>query len=132
MICTIQTSSPLEEVLKDLSYNVNSITQAVGAAVLDSNEYYLSCVAEICSTRDSFTAQLRKLNFDVIDSSTNFVFAKHFEYTGEVLSNELRNKGILVRYFNNERIKDYVRISIGTPDQMDTVIKAISDIIGGK
>lgn len=113
-------------------YNVNSITQAIGAAVLESNDYYVSCVEEICKTRDSFTEKLRKHQFDVIDSFTNFVFAKHDRISGAELADELRNKGVLVRHFNNDRIKDYVRISIGTPAQMETVLNEIADIIGGK
>ena len=48
------------------------------------------------------------------------------------MADELRNKGVLVRHFNNDRIKDYVRISIGTPAQMETVINEITDIIGGE
>lgn len=129
-----------EEIVSDIEkvkysinpYNVNSITQALGVAVLDSNEYYASCVEEICNTRDDFTAELRKLKFHVIDSFTNFVFAKHDKISGAELADELRNKGVLVRHFNNDRIKDYVRISIGTPAQMETVINEITDIIGGE
>ncbi len=113
-------------------YNVNSLTQAAGYAVLESDDYYKSCVDEICETREAFSAQLSELDFDVIPSKTNFVFAKHKTVSGEILAEKLRESGILIRRFNDERISDYVRISIGTPEQMKTVKNVISEIVGGK
>ncbi|MBE6692744.1 MAG: histidinol-phosphate transaminase [Ruminococcaceae bacterium] len=113
-------------------YNVNSLTQATGAAVLENDEYYKDCIAEICETRDDFTKNLKKIDFEVIPSQTNFVFAKHNEISGKDIANKLREKGILIRHFDKERIADYVRITIGTPDQMERVYIALEEIIGGK
>ena len=113
-------------------YNVNSLTQATGAAVLENDDYYKSCIDEICVTRDTFTKELKKIGFSVIPSQTNFVFAKHNEISGTDLANKLREKGILIRRFDKERIVDYVRITIGTPDQMECVLTALEEIIGGK
>lgn len=112
-------------------YNVNSLTQSAGVAVLESDDYYKDCVLEICKTRDSFTKDLRKNGFEVIDSYTNFVFAKHPEYSGKYLADELRKRNILIRHFDSKRISEYIRITIGTPEQMDIVNNALEEIIGG-
>lgn len=112
-------------------YNVNSITQAVGKAVLDNNEYYKKCVREICDTRDAFSENIKSLGFEVIPSKTNFVFAKHNTVSGKVIAAKLRERGILIRRFDKERINEYLRISIGTPEQMKNVYSALNDIVGG-
>ena len=112
-------------------YNVNSITQAVGKAVLDNNDYYTERVKEICNTRDSFSEEIKALGFEVIPSKTNFIFAKHKNISGKVIAGKLREHGILIRRFDKERISEYLRISIGTPEQMKAVYNALSDIIGG-
>ena len=112
-------------------YNVNSITQAIGKAVLDNNDYYLKHVKEICQTRDSFSEDIKGLGFDVIPSKTNFIFAKHNKINGKDIASKLRERGILIRRFDKERINEYLRISIGTPEQMKKVYSALCDIIGG-
>ncbi len=113
-------------------YNVNSLTQAAGSAVLEADDYYKGCVEEICETRDKFSKELEELGFEVIPSSTNFVFAQHKNVNGALIASELRDKGILIRHFKSDRISNFVRITIGTPDQMAVVVKALDDIVGGK
>ena len=113
-------------------YNVNTLTQAAGAKVLASNDYYEKCIKEICDTRDRFSEKLTMLGFDVIPSKANFVFAKCDFIDGRDLADRLRDEGVLIRRFDKERIKDYVRISIGTPEQMDRVAQIIEKILGGK
>lgn len=113
-------------------YNVNSITQAVGTAVLENDDYYRECIEEICDTRDKFSKSLKRLGFDVIPSQTNFVFAKHSDISGVEIAESLRDKGILIRRFDKERIADYIRITIGTPAQMECVVSVLDEIIGGK
>lgn len=113
-------------------YNVNSVTQAIGTAVLNANAYYMSKVNEICETREKFSKELVALGFEVIPSETNFVFAKHPFFDGAEIAKELRERKILIRRFDNERINQYLRITIGTPAQMQKVVSALSDIIGGK
>ena len=132
IITSEEIASDIEKVKFSINpYNVNSLTQAVGAKVLEQNEYYVSCVKEICKTREEFTETLMNLGFEVIPSKTNFVFAKHKCVSGEAVTEALRERGILVRRFTNERIKDYVRITIGTPEQMKRVSEALSEIVGG-
>lgn len=112
-------------------YNVNTLTQAAGASVLENDEYYKSCIAEICETRDEFSKRLTKIGFEVIPSQTNFIFAKHETVAGKLIFDQLKEKGILVRRFDKERIVDYIRISIGTPEQMERVADALEEIVGG-
>ena len=83
---------------------------------------------KIIENREYTTAKLRELGFEVNDSSTNFVFAKHPEIGGEDVCLKLREKGILVRHFTPGKIKDYNRISIGTREQMDALIAALKEI----
>lgn len=112
-------------------YNVNSLTQATGAAVLENDSYYKTCVSEICQTRDWFSAELINLGFEVLPSKTNFVFAKHKSVSAMTIAEELRNSKILIRHFNKERISEFLRITIGTPSQMKEVLAVIKSIVGG-
>ena len=128
-----------EEIVQDIEkvkysinpYNVNSLTQATGIAVLENDEYYKNCVAEICQTRDEFSKDLNEMGFDVIPSKTNFVFAKHPAFSGIEIAKELRDRKILIRRFDNIRINEYLRITIGTPDEMKIVADALREIVGG-
>lgn len=129
-----------EELLNDIKtvkysfnpYNVNSLTAALGKAAIEDKEYFDKCRFEIIKNRDYCTENLKKLGFSVLDSRANFVFAKHESIGGEKLYKELKNRKVLVRHFDKARIRDYVRITIGTKEQIDVLLDAIKDIIGGK
>ncbi len=110
-------------------YNINRMTMAAGIATLDTNEYYLENCKKIEKTRATVTEKLEALGFTVLPSKTNFVFAKSPDVSGADLYLKLRERGILVRHFGKTRIKDFVRVTIGTDEQMDAFIKAVSDII---
>ena len=110
-------------------YNVNSFTQALGIAVLNDEEYTRSNISKIIETRDRTVKELRKLGFTAPDSYTNFIFAGHPLIDGAVLYEKLREKGILVRHFGTERIKDFNRISVGTDDQMDILLNELTKIL---
>ena len=109
-------------------YNVNSMTGAAGIAAIKDDGYTRANCRKIIENREYTTAKLRELGFEVNDSSTNFVFAKHPEIGGEDVCLKLREKGILVRHFTPGKIKDYNRISIGTREQMDALIAALKEI----
>jgi len=128
------------ELIKDLNtikystnpYNINRMTMAVGCAVLDSNDYYMNNCKIIMDNREHTVSALEGMGFSVIPSSANFVFAKHEKVSGEEIYTELRKKGILVRHFTKEKIKDYNRITVGTREQMDAFLAAVSEIIKEK
>ena len=110
-------------------YNVNSMTMAAGIGVLNDETYTKDNCAEIIKTREYTINGLKKLGFDCTDSKSNFVFAKHCEKSGEFIYNKLRENNILVRHFDKERIMDYNRITIGTKEQMSTMISVLEKIL---
>ncbi len=113
-------------------YNVNRLTQIAGIASLMDNEYYMSNCKTIIANRECTVKELKLLGFDVLPSDANFIFAKHEKISGEDLYLKLKDKGILVRHFTSERIKDFNRITIGTLDEMYALVKAISEILEEK
>ena len=124
------------ELIRDLNtikfstnpYNVNAMTQAAGLGCLMDEEYTRGNIAEIVFCRSMLSEGLRALGFTVIPSSANFVFAKHRSLSGEHIYTALRERGILVRHFSLERIKDYNRITVGTDDEIAEVLVALEDI----
>ncbi len=110
-------------------YNVNTLTLSIGLAALSDQSYYDSCNAAIVQTREYVTKALRKLGFSVIDSKANFIFAKPPRLGGKALYEELKQRGILVRHFDRPRICDFVRITVGTPEQMETLIETIKELL---
>lgn len=113
-------------------YNVNSMTMAAGIGALADDEYTRKNCKTIIENRAYTTQKLRELGFEVLDSSTNFVFAKHEYVDGETIYAELKKKNILVRHFTAERICNYNRITIGTRSQMDALLHTLSDILHEK
>lgn len=110
-------------------YNVNRATMAAGYAALCEKEYFQNNCKTICQTRAHVTAELQKMGFEVLDSKTNFVFAKCARLDGESFYKKLKERGILVRHFSGERIKEYNRITIGTKAQMEEFLKATKEIL---
>ena len=109
-------------------YNVNRLTQVAGVKALENNGYYMNNCKTIIANREYTEKALTNLGFYVIPSKANFVFAKSDKIDGEELYKRLKAKGILVRHFTKERIKDYNRITIGTMEQMEALIIAIKEI----
>ncbi|OON90437.1 MAG: histidinol-phosphate aminotransferase [Epulopiscium sp. Nele67-Bin002] len=110
-------------------YNVNMLTQALGTASIKQDEYFKNCISKVITERNNFIRQLDKLGFSTLTSGANFVFTTHCKFSGEELYNKLRDRKILVRHFNKEPINNFVRITIGTPEQMKQVSKALEEII---
>ena len=127
-----------EELIADLEkikystnpYNVNSLTQIAGIYAIKDNEYYLSNAKQIIKAREWTAKELEKLGFTVLQSKANFLFAKTDKIDGQALYLSLKEKGVLVRHFTKDRIKDFNRITIGTLDQMQIFIQKIKEILG--
>lgn len=110
-------------------YNINRLTLIAGEASVNDKAYFEDCVSKIIKNREKTTMELEKMGFFVLPSKTNFIFAKSDKISGYDLYMKLKNEGILVRHFNKERIKDFVRITIGNEEQMDKFIETIRRIV---
>jgi histidinol-phosphate aminotransferase len=112
------------------SYNVNRLTMIAGEAALDDEAYYLDLRRKIIATRRQASEDLKALGFVTTDSRANFLFAKHPDFSGKELYRRLKERGILVRHFDKPRISDYLRITVGTPEQMARLTEALKEILG--
>ena len=113
-------------------YNINRMTMAAALGTLYDSDYTGKNCAEIISCRAYLTEELKKLGFNVIPSSANFVFAAHPKIDGKELYLKLKDNGILIRHFDTERISCYNRITIGTKDQLDSLLCATKRILSPK
>lgn len=127
-----------KELIEDLNklkfshnpYSVNTMTLACGEASLQAQDYVDECTNKIIATREWTQQELQKLGFETTKSQTNFVFCQHPRVAGETIFKQLKAQNILVRWFSNPRIANYVRISIGTQAEMETLLQAIKEIEG--
>ena len=128
------------EIIRDLEtirystnpYNIDSMTLAAGTACLQHDEYNTKNCRTIIRTREKTRKALEKLGFEVTDSKANFLFARHPGISGGELYAKLKERGILVRHFDAERIRDYNRISIGTEEQMEALVRETEQILNEK
>ncbi len=112
------------------SYTMDTITLAVGVASLEDDEYFKARIADVIKTREWTKGKLAELGFSFPDSKSNFIFAKHESKDATYIFEELKKKGIYVRHFSKpERIANYLRISIGTDEEMQQLIEALRDIL---
>lgn len=112
-------------------YNINRLTMAAGLGTLADEAYTQANCAAIIATRQMTRAALCEMGFEVTDSHTNFLFARHTRIGGAALYAALKQNGILVRHFNQPRISDYIRITIGSEAEMKTFIAAMKAILEG-
>ena len=125
----------LIKALNDVKYSYNSYTMnmaaiELGTAVLADKDYFNETVAKIVNTRENAKVRLRELGFTFPDSKTNFIFAKPSRITAKELFEELKKRNIYVRYFTGDRVKDHLRITIGTDEEMERFYEAVREIQG--
>ncbi|MFQ3790393.1 histidinol-phosphate transaminase [Halomonas sp. A29] len=106
------------------SYPIDSLASALAIASLADREHFDACRERVITTRERTVRRLNKLGFDVLPSQANFVLARHPRHDAAQLFVGLRERGILVRHFNTEALRDFLRISIGTDDEMDSLVEA--------
>jgi histidinol-phosphate aminotransferase len=112
------------------SYTIDRIAILGATEAIRDEEYFQEITKKIISTREKTVKDLESLGFKVLESKANFVFASHKEVQGKVLYEKLKDNGILVRYFNKERIDNFLRISIGTDDEMTVLVEKLKIILG--
>ena len=110
-------------------YNVNRMTSAAGIAAIEARGYYQDCCEKIRRSRAWTKEKLEELGFSVLPSSTNFLFARSERIGGEELYLAMKDRGILIRHFTAERIRDYNRITIGTAEQMEKFISTLRTLL---
>ena len=128
------------EIIRDLNtikystnpYNVNRMTMAAGYCALCDNGYYLENCKTVMENREYTRKALTALGFSVIPSTANFLFAESPDISGEELYLELKSRGVLVRHFDKERIKNFNRITIGTRAEMDILLRETEKILKEK
>ena len=111
------------------SYTVDALSIAMGIEAMKDVEYFNETISKIIATRTRVTEELRLLGFEVLDSQTNFVMATHEDYDMKEMFEYLKENKIFIRYFNQPRINKYVRITIGTNEEMDKFLQGVKDFI---
>ena len=112
-------------------YNVNRLSMMLGCKTVEAEAYYQEVSKKIQSARAWTEKALAEQGFRVLPSKTNFIFASCPTICGEDLYRGLRKRGVLVRHFTKERIKDFVRITVGTQEQMEKLLDAVKEMMGG-
>ena len=120
--------------LQDVKYSFNSYTMnrtaiALGAAAIRDEEWFRETTGRIVAARERTQKVLREMGFRCRDSAANFVFASHESMPARDIFRALRERNIFVRYFDRPRIDNYLRITIGTEDEMDRLFEALREIL---
>ena len=112
------------------SYPIDRFAEAGAVAAMQDNDYFEQTCAKVISTRDALVNDLQSLNFEVLPSGANFIFAKHKKMDGAILAAKLREHSIIVRHFKKPaRISPYIRITIGTDTHSASLVQALNVIL---
>ena len=112
------------------SYTMNRTSISYGIESVNDKEYFEECVGKIVKTRENAKERLSQLGFSLPDSKANFIIATHKSVSAKEICEKLKEKNIFVRYFNQPLIDNYLRISIGTDEQMEKLYAALEEITG--
>jgi len=110
-------------------YALDSLALAGAVAAFQDRTYFESTREKVISTRQRLVTALVKLGFEVLPSEANFVFARHQHANASDIFNALRERKIIVRYFDSDRINEFLRISVGTDGEMDILFSALAEIL---
>ncbi|MGN0317566.1 MAG: histidinol-phosphate transaminase [Lachnospira sp.] len=112
------------------SYTMNRTSIVYGIEAMKDTAYLEECTGKIIATRERAKEEFRRLGFEFPESLTNFIFVKHKTVPASEIFEKLKEKNIFVRYFNQPRIDNYLRITIGTDEQMNRLFDALKEIEG--
>ena len=130
-IASKEIIADLEKVRNSFNpYNVNSVTLAMGAASIADDEYFQKTIQTVIRNRALLTEGLKKSGFTVLDSRANFIFASPPDKDGKRLYSSLRERGVLVRYWDEARISEFCRISVGDEKSVKTLLACVAEIYG--
>ena len=127
-----------KEIISDLNaikfsfnpYNLDRLAILAGVEAMKDKAYFEETCRKIIDTRESFVSEMKKMGFDILPSKANFVFATSGEISGKDYFTKLREDNIIVRYFGKEKISNYVRITIGTHEEMELLLKKTKEVLG--
>lgn len=111
------------------SYTMNHLTLLCGAEAVEDDAYFRDTTAKIIATREEAKTRLTALGFTFPDSCSNFIFAKHKTADAGQIFEKLKERRIFVRYWNKPRISQHLRITIGTPEEMERLYRALTEIL---
>ena len=111
------------------SYPLDVLAQRAAMAALEDAPYFEAACRRVVASRERLSTKLRELGFQVLPSAANFIMATHPEYPARELFRGLRQRGIIVRYFDRPRIDEYLRISIGTDEDCDALLAAVAELL---
>ncbi len=109
------------------SYPLDRLALAGALAAIEDREAMRAAAAKIVATRDRTIEAMRQMGYRVLDSKTNFIMAEHPQYPGEALFTYLRENGVLVRHFRQPGIENFLRITIGTDEEMDVFLRVLKE-----
>ena len=126
-----------KELIRDLKtiqfatnpYNVNTMTMAAGIGALEDDTYFQNNCRAVMDNREWTRSALQGLDFTVLDSVSNFLFAKHSKVPGGEMYRKLKEKGVLVRYFAKPRLSEYIRVTVGNKEQMEVFLEKVKEIL---
>lgn len=111
------------------SYPMTRLTTLLGVESVKDRAYFEETTSKIIRTRERVKKELRDLDFTFPDSSTNFIFARHKRVDANIIFQKLREQSIFVRHFSSAKINNYLRITVGTDEEMDTFIRQVKKIV---
>ena len=112
------------------SYTVDRLAQAGAKAAIEDEEYFQTVRKKVMDTRTWTERALRSKGFTVLPSRANFLFISHPNHSGGELLDGLRRRGILVRRWDKRSIENWLRVSIGTPEEMEALVRALDELLG--
>jgi histidinol-phosphate aminotransferase len=113
-------------------YSINRLTLAAGSAAVDTYDYFRQNCSVIAENRAFTVAELEKLGFETLPSNANFILTRHPDWAGRDLYEGLKSRCVLVRRWDQARIKDHLRVTIGSRTQMEAFLAALNDILKGE
>jgi histidinol-phosphate aminotransferase len=111
------------------SYPLDVLAQRAAKAALEDEVYYADCCRRVIASRERLTGAMVGLGFEIIPSAANFIFASHPERPAEGLFSALRERGIVVRYFDKPRIDNHLRITVGSDEDCDALVAALMELV---
>ena len=112
------------------SYPLDVLAQHAAVASIEDDDYFVQTCQRVIDTRATLSLEMSALGFEVVPSAANFIFVRHRVRPARELFAALRERGIIVRYFDKPRINNYLRITIGTNLQCDTLLAALQELLG--